>query len=152
MPRPQQTLTAISARRDARGIASPDGMANYLDTMLAEADQALAACAAPPGLATPLRDALAALAAEVRHLRRYLRWTTRGAAPGVGGGETLPGITRALLKDVERAALCDAFRGRCRDLGGRVADPELASAAVAELRTGLNVLARAFGVRAGDRA
>jgi hypothetical protein len=117
MPRSQPTLSALSARRDARGVASPDGMANYLAAMLAEAGSALGACVGQAALPADLRRALEGMLEEVGRLRAHLRW----AAPDLAGdghdaAEPLPAITRAMVRDVERAALCRAFKDRCGEL------------------------------------
>lgn len=149
----ERTLATLQARRASRGIASPDAMAAYLDGLLAEAADCLAACvrrtAAGNGLGDDLGGDLAAviraLKADVQALRADLRWMVPGATLGEPGAGALTAMTRAMLRDVERAALCGAFRERCAGLASRLPEPDAARAALAELRTGLTVLGRALG-------
>jgi hypothetical protein len=149
-PTTGQTLAEISRRRDDRGIASPDGMATYLETVLAEAGAALLACAREPALGPGLRDRIEALADAVADLRRHLRWTGPAPAGLDGHGDPLPAMTRVMLGEVERAALCGAFRERCGELAYRLPDPERTRAGVDELWTGLKLVRRALGVRPED--
>jgi len=137
MKGPAHTLTAIAARRAARGLPPPDAMARYLDAALAEAARHLAANAGV--------GAVAAVLEAVEGLRRQLGWPGPGgpAGPEPGG---LPTMTRAALRDVERAALVNGFRERCAGLAARLADPDRAHAAVAELRAAVPVLAKALGL------
>lgn len=146
MPRTGQTLAEISRRRDAHGIASPDGMATYLETLLAEAGEALVACAREPAAPPDVREDVDALAEAVTGLRRHVRWIGRAPAGLAGRGDPLPAITRAMLHEVERAALCGAFRERCAELASRLPDAEQARAGVDELWTGLKLVRRALGV------
>jgi hypothetical protein len=137
MTRPAATLIALAARRAARGLPAPDAMARYLDGALAEAERHLDACAAMDGIAEVL--------AQVDALRRRLRWAGTGLPPGPDPGG-LPAMARAALRDVERAALVNGFRERCAGLASRLADPEGAGAAVAELRAAVPVLERALNL------
>jgi len=129
------TLIAIAARRAARGLPPPDAMARYLDAALAEAARHLSACAATAGVAAVLT--------RVDGLRRRLGWAGPGgtSGPDLGG---LPAMARAALRDVERAALVNGFRERCAGLAARLADPDGAQAAVAELGAAVPVLERAL--------
>jgi len=148
MPKSRPNLAALSARPDADGVAPPDGMANYLGAMLAEAGDALETCVREPAVAADLRAALCGLADEVRALRVHLRWLAPDVAADLQGApEPLPAITRAMVRDVERAALCRAFRERCGELASHLPDPDRTRAAVVELRTGLKLLGRALGAR-----
>jgi hypothetical protein len=138
MKEPVHTLAALAARRAARGLPPPDAMARYLDAVLAEAARYLAASAGV--------GAVAAVLDEVEALRRRLGWA------GPGGGEAapvergLPTMTRATLRDLERAALVNGFRDRCAGLASRLADPDGAGPAVAELRSAVPVLEKALGL------
>jgi hypothetical protein len=145
MNSPAHTLTTLSARRASRGVHSPDAMATYLDGLLAEAEQALAACARDLPPKSGWRGAIRAVAEGVRVLRADLRWLRGGTPVGEPGAGAMPAMTRAMLRDVERAALCGAFRERCAELPSRLAEPDAARAAVAELHTALTVLGRALG-------
>lgn len=140
------THEAIAAWRAARGLPGPDAMAGYLDGALAEAHRHLSACAtacAAGAGSDRFTAPLAALAGEVAALRHRFgggdgRSRLDGRAPAV------PAMTRAALRDVERATLVDEFRERCAGLPSRLADPDAAQAALAELQAALRVLARAL--------
>jgi hypothetical protein len=140
MKQTADTLTALAARRAARGLPPPDAMAGYLDAALAEAARHLAASAGVPSVAAVLE--------EVETLRRRLGWSGPGGAdgpdPAPPGG--IPAMTRAALRDVERAALVNGFRERCAGLASRLADPDGAAAALEELRAAVPVLARALNL------
>lgn len=138
MKGPADTLTAIAARRAARGLPPPDAMARYLDAALAEAAGHLMASAGV--------GAVAAVLDEVEELRRHLGWAGTGGAETAPDERGLPIMTRAALRDVERAALVNGFRERCAGLASRLADPDGARAAVAELRAAVPVLAKALGL------
>lgn len=118
MERPADTDADIAAWRAARGLPTPNAMAAYLDGALAEA------------------------------MRRRLGWAGGGVFEGVGGPKdpALAALTRAALKDVERAALVEAFRDRCGSLPARLAEPDGAEPAVEELTAALRVLNRALGL------
>lgn len=145
MNHPARTLTTLSARRASRGITSPDALTAYLDGLLKEAADSLSACVRPGPLGAELAAAVRSLADDVRALRADLRWLRGDATLADPASGALPAITRAMLRDVERAALCGAFRERCAALPSRLPDPDAARAALAELRTGLTVLGRALG-------
>lgn len=147
MERPADTDADIAAWRAARGLPTPDAMAAYLDGALAEAQGHLNACA-EGGVPDRFRAPIAALAGEVEAMRRRLGWAGGGVFEGVGGPKdpALAALTRAALKDVERAALVEAFRDRCGSLPARLAEPDGAEPAVDELTAALRVLTRALGL------
>jgi len=130
------TLAALAARRAARGLPPPDAMAGYLDAALAEAARHLRASAGVPAVANVLE--------EVEALRRRLDWPGPGGEGVDPGG--IPSMTRAALRDVERAALVDGFKERCAGLASRLADPAGNQAALDELRAAVPVLARVLNL------
>lgn len=138
MKEPADTLTALAARRAARGLPPPDAMARYLDAALAEAARHLKASAGV--------GAVAAVLHEVEDLRRHLGWKGTGTGEAAPAERGLPPMTRAALRDLAQAALVDGFKERCAGLASRLAEPNGAPAALAELRAALPVLAKALGL------
>ncbi|MBI5136773.1 MAG: hypothetical protein HZA24_05485 [Nitrospirae bacterium] len=136
-------LDLFADRHGDRHAAGRGGMAAYLKCLLAESAGHLARAGAGARLPTARREAVATLIHDVCHLRDGM---TRPVHPplddALRAGAGLPAITRATLDDLERAGLFVAFRDRCATLGDRLADPERADAALAELCAGMRVLAR----------
>lgn len=124
---------------------SPDGMFRHLESMLRDAAESLADCAAAQTMPEPLRTAVQGLQRRTNVLRSDLQGGVLTLAAEYER-ETLAGFTRSVMRDMERAGLFDAYRDRCRSLSARLLNPAQRDAALAELDAALTVLARVVGL------
>ena len=139
-------LEQFADRHEPPGGSGKNGTVVYLDGLLAESIQALAACLATPGIDPHWHKALEHVIQDARRICVRLNTPRKAdARPGRQSNPSLPAMTRAAVSGMERNGLFAAFRDRCQSLPDRLSDPDRAEAAVAELSAGIRVLSRYVG-------
>lgn len=131
-----QPMAPLFARQ--RSWQGASGISAYLTEVLDEAIASLKRCGREERMPTHHREAVRGLIRDAERLLVTIQWETP-AAPEQGG---INGVVRAGVRDVERAALFDAFRERCGSLGTRLSQPQNAEAALNELHQAVRTLAR----------
>ena len=133
----KNTVALLTELYGDRREACRTPVGDCLDALLADALIDLDRCAGERNFPLHLRSGLCQVIDRVTQLRAHL--------PGMGGGMDGYADARMQLAEVEQVSLFNAFRSRCEDLACRLADPEMAVAAVEELQLAVNVLDRSVG-------